>query len=135
MGLTDIKVYGRGTVVSNEFLDLTGDPSIWNGAKEVNRWAPQGSEFEKKFEERWGHPPELPSTLPYYAIQVLVEAIELAGSDDRAAIRDALEQLEIQISDLGPVNFDDHNQAHTDMFITQFQDGKVVTLERRSTSR
>ena len=135
VGLTNLKIYGRGTVVSNSFVDLVKDPTIWDGAKEVNRWAPQGSDLEKRYEARWGMPLEIPGIFPYYAIYVVVEAIKIAGTDDRAAIREALTKVSMNIPELGPVSFDDHNQAHPDMFITQLQHGTVVTLERLSTAQ
>jgi len=135
MGVTNLKIYGRGTVVTKDFEDLVKDPTIWDGAKEVNRWAPQGSDLEKRYQAMWGVPIDIPAVLPYYAIFVLAQAITNAGTDNRAAIREALTKLHMNIPDLGPVSFDDHNQAHTDMFITQLQNGKVVTLQRIPTSQ
>jgi branched-chain amino acid transport system substrate-binding protein len=129
------KVYGRGTVVTPQFQAIVKDPKIWNGAVEVNRWAPnEGSkEFSDAYFKAYGYPPELTAAMAYYAVRVLAEGVKAAGSDDRAAIRDALEKVDIKFPGLGPVKFDDHHQAHPDMFIVQWQDGKVVTLERRPT--
>ncbi len=133
MGLEDLNIYGRGTVVSPEFLELTGDPSIWDGAKEVNRWAPSNSDFEMNYLARWGREPRVIAAMPYYAIYVLADAISIAGSDDRAAIRDALEEVNMYFADLGPVVFDDHHQAHPDMFTLAWDNGEIVTLGREKT--
>jgi branched-chain amino acid transport system substrate-binding protein len=132
LGMTQ-KIYGRGSVVSTEFRNLAKDPKIWDGAKEVNRWAPSNSTFEKNYEKVHGRPPRIHAALPYYGIQVLAEAIRIAGSDERKAIRDALEKVSLTFPELGPVKFDEFHQARPDMFITQFQDGKVVTIGRRPT--
>jgi branched-chain amino acid transport system substrate-binding protein len=138
-GVRDLNVYGRGTVVTPEFLELTGDPAIWNGAKEVNRWAPSGSQLEVDYMEMWGREPRVTGALPYYGVYVLAEALEICGeitgdlAADRACLRDALEQVDITFPELGHVVFDDHNQAHPDMFITQWQDGEIALLERRTT--
>jgi hypothetical protein len=37
-------------------------------------------------------------------------------------------------SPLGPVKFDDHHQAHPDLFLNTFRNGKVVRLEMLPTS-
>ena len=132
LGMTQ-KIYGRGSVVTTEFRSLVRDPKIWDGAKEVNRWAPSGSTVEKSYEKAYGRTPRIHAILPYYGIHVLAEAIRIAGSDDRKAVRDALEKVKLDFPELGPVQFDEYHQAHPDMFITQFQDGKIVTLGRRPT--
>ena len=130
LGMTGIKIYGRGTVVTPEFRKLVGDNDTWANAKEVNRWAPAASQFEKDYEAKYGRQPRVTAALPYYGVQVLAEAIKIAGSDDRTAIRDALKKVNISFPDLGPVKFDDHNQAHPDMFITAWQNGKLKLVLR-----
>jgi ABC-type branched-subunit amino acid transport system substrate-binding protein len=133
LGLTGLKVYGRGTVVTPEFLRLTKDPKIWNGAKEANRWAPAGSEVEQRYRARWGREPRVLAILPYYGIVVLAEAIKTAGPDDRTAVRDALAKINMNIPEIGPVKFDANHQAHHDMFITQWDNGTVKTVSRQPT--
>ena len=138
-GVRDLNAYGRGTVVSPEFLELTGSPDIFNGAKEVNRWAPSGSDFEVAYAEMWAREPRATAAMPYYGVYVLKEALEICGEitgdvqTDRACLREGLEQVDITFPEIGHVQFDDHNQAHPDMFIAQWQDGEVVLLERRPT--
>jgi branched-chain amino acid transport system substrate-binding protein len=133
LGFTNLKVYGRGTVVTPEFLRLTKDPKIWNGAKEANRWAPAGSELEQRYRTRWGREPRVLAVLPYYGIVVLAEAIKMAGSDDRTAVRDALIKINMNIPEIGPVKFDANHQAHHDMFITQWDNGTVKAVSRQPT--
>jgi branched-chain amino acid transport system substrate-binding protein len=134
LGMTQ-KIYGRGTVVTPQFQALVHNPKIWDGAVEINRWAPNpgSKDFEVAYEKSYGRAPELTAAMAYYAIHVLAAAVKLAGSDDRAGIRDALERLSLNFPGLGPVKFDAHHQAHPDMFLVQWQNGKIVTLTRRPT--
>ncbi len=129
------KVYGRGTVVTPQFQSLVKNKDIWNGALEANRWVanPDSKEFEAVYTKKFGYPPELNAAMAYYAVEVLADAIKRAGSDDRSAIRDALETSSLNIAGLGPVKFNQNNQAHPDMFVIQWKDGKIVLRERKPT--
>jgi branched-chain amino acid transport system substrate-binding protein len=82
------------------------------------------------YKAMWGREPRATAAMPYYGIYVIAEAIKIAGSDDRAAIRDALTKVDMQIPEIGPVKFDDHNQAHPDLFINQWKDGTIIALQR-----
>lgn len=134
LGMTQ-KIYGRGTVVTPQFQALVKDPAIWNGAVEVNRWAANegGAAFQEAYEEAYGYPPELNAALAYYGIHVLAEAVKAANSDDRTAVRDALTTIDLNFAGVGPVKFDDHHQAHPDMFVIQWDNGEIKTLGRRPT--
>jgi branched-chain amino acid transport system substrate-binding protein len=129
------KVFGRGTVVTPAFQALVKNPNIWNGAVEANRWAPnpQDKDFEDAYLKAYGRPAELNAAMAYYAVDVLASAIRAAGSATRDAIPDALEHVDLHYPGLGPVKFDAHHQAHPDMFISQWQNGKVVLLTRLAT--
>ncbi len=129
------QVFGRGTVVTPAFQNLVKNPAIWNGAVEVNRWVdnPQAGDFAKAFQEAYKLPPELNNAMAYYAVEVLADAIKRAGSTDRKAVRAALVSANLKIPGLGPVRFDANNQAHPDMFLIQWQDGKIRLLDRRAT--
>ena len=131
------KVFGRGTVVTPAFQNLVKNPAIWDGAVEVNRWVdnPGANTFAQAFQKAYGLPPELNNAMAYYAVDVLADAIKRAGSDDRSAIRDALAKTNLNLAGLGPVKFDANNQAHPDMFLIQWQNGKIALLERRPTEK
>ncbi len=131
MGWTNYKVYARGTVVSPEFQQLTKNPAIWNGAQSVGRWAPiTGSKFAAAYKAMWGRDPRETAAMPYFGVYVIAEAIKIAGSDDRKGIRDALEKVNMTIPEIGPVKFDDHHQAHPDMFMNSWKDGNITPLSR-----
>ena len=129
------RIFGRGTVVTPAFQSLVKNSQIWNGAVEINRWAsnPKSEKFQQAYTKAYGRPPELNAAMAYYAVDVLAAAIQQAGSDDRTAICDALAKLDLKIPGLGEVKFDQHDQAHPDMFLVQWHDGKITLLTRRPT--
>lgn len=130
LGMTQ-QVFSRGTLVTDEFLRMTEyDCSIGEGAMEANRWSPSGTEMEQKYEAKYGRKPRTSAALAYYVMKAIVEAIELEGQADRESIRDGLEKVSFDAPGIGHVEFDDHHQAHHDLFITQFQNCEVVILER-----
>lgn len=134
VGLTNVKVYGRGTVVTPDFQKLVKDPAIWDGAREVNRWAPENSKFESAYKAEYGRDATVIAAIPYYAVYVLAQAIKQGNSADRASIQKELAKVNMCIPELGPVQFDDHHQAHTDVFITQWDKGVVKTISREPSS-
>ena len=72
--------------------------------------------------------------MAYYATKLLAHAIKTSGKTDRQGIRDALKAVEVELSGLGMIKFDDHNQAHPNMVITELKDGKVKLLQTISTA-
>ena len=130
IGLTNVKIYDRGTIVSQEFEKLVKNPAIWSGAAGAARWAPSGSQFETQFKARYGRAPDVLDALPYYGVQVLAKAIEAAHSTNRTAIRNALAKMNICIPDLGPIHFDSHHQAHPDVFVVELDHGTIKLLKR-----
>lgn len=134
LGMTQ-QVFSRGTLVTDEFLRLTEyDCSVGEGAMEANRWSPSGTEMEQKYEAKYGRKPRTSAALAYYVMEAIVEAIKLEGKADRESIRDGLEKVSFDAPGIGHIEFDDHHQAHHDLFITQFQNCEVVILESRPTA-
>ncbi len=139
MGMTQ-KVYARGSLVSAEFVeDIQDDLSIGEGLVEAALWATGANpEFDERFEARWGFLPRICSATAYTAFRdVISEAIRIAieetGKADRVSIRDALTKVDVDTL-LGPVRFDDHNQAHSELVIVGLDDkGNISVLERLST--
>jgi branched-chain amino acid transport system substrate-binding protein len=132
VGLDNIKLYGRGTVVTPEMLALLQDPCWAEGAKEANFWAPNpeaqdiADRYKAKFDE------ELTRTagMGYYGAMTLFAAMEsIDGTIDRQSIWDALETVDLDLAGLGHVNFDEHHQAHYPMYINGVENCEVVALE------
>jgi branched-chain amino acid transport system substrate-binding protein len=132
VGLDNIKLYGRGTVVTPEMLALLQDPCWAEGAKEANFWAPNpdSQDLADRYKAKFGDELTRTAGMGYYGAKTLFAAMEAVdGTIDRQSIRDALEAVDIDLPGLGHVNFDDHHQAHYPMYINGVQDCEVVALE------
>ena len=56
------------------------------------------------------------------------------GKADRASIRDALEEVDVKDSPLGPIKFDANHQAWINMILIEMHDGQLRILEKLPTS-
>jgi len=135
------RLFARGSVATVEFLDLTKDnPTIGEGVVEATFWtAALDPEWEKRWLERWKTPVRIHGSLAALTFKyAVVPAIELAlkkyGKADRKTIRDALEQIDVKESPLGPIKFDDHHQAWINMVLLEMKGGQIRLLEKIPTS-
>ena len=132
LGLT-LKVFTRGDVVSTGFQDAAGDPNLGNGIQEANNWDSTYSaypDFESAYHAKYGGTAQSYAVQAWIGMQVIAQAVE-AGGPGRAGIEAGLAKVDWN-SPIGPIKFDDHHQAHPDMFILGFQDGKIVLIKRIS---
>jgi branched-chain amino acid transport system substrate-binding protein len=135
------RVFARGSVATVEFLDLAKDnPSIGDGVIEATFWtASLDPEWEKRWLERWKTPVRIHGSLAALTFKyAVVPAVELAlkkyGKADRKAIRDALGQIDVKDTPLGPIKFDDHHQAWINMVLIEMKGGQLRLLEKIPTS-
>ena len=134
LGMT-IRVFARGDVVSRGFQDTAGDPNLGNGIQEANNWDSTYSaypDFEKAYEAKFGGAGTSYSVQAWIGMHVIDLAAQ-AGGPGRAGIQSGLAGVN-WTSPIGPIAFDDHHQAHHDMFILSFQDGKIVLVNRMPTN-
>ncbi len=140
LGLTP-KLYARGSMATVEFLNQVKDnPKIGDGLVEATYWATSlDPEWERKWFERWKTPVRIHGSLAAIAFKyAVVPAIELAikktGRADRQTIRDALGQIDVKDSPVGPIKFDDNHQAWINMLLIEMRDGQLKVLEKLPTS-
>lgn len=91
---------------------------------------PQVEEFVNKYESTYGESPEWYAGAAYEAARALLQAINVAGSLDKAEIREALVQLEITDS-LVPgqhLYFRENGQAGYPFIITQSRPDETVPI-------
>jgi branched-chain amino acid transport system substrate-binding protein len=126
------KIFARGSVVTAEFIEALGkDVQFGEGIQEATLWAiGQDSELDNAYKVRWGTPPKAHGAMAYYAMLAMAQAIQNSGKTNRAGIRDALQALKVELPGLGSIDFDDHNQAHPNVVITQLKEGKVTLLKK-----
>lgn len=125
LGMTQI-VIGRGGVGTKKFADLYG-AEIAEGIYGINFYTikiptPEHQKFVRDFIARYDMKPEIVAAWAYTATYTMADAIERAGSTDKAAIRDALTKTDFT-NFLGNFVFDDHNQAYTMVWIYRIVDG------------
>jgi branched-chain amino acid transport system substrate-binding protein len=130
-----IPLYTRGDVVSQSFLSLVKNPTLGDGAVEATNWDPTYAaypEIEKVYKAAYGGAAQSYAVQAYLGVQLIAKAVA-AGGGSAADIQHALASTDWN-SPLGPVKFDDHHQAHPDLFINTFQGGKIIQLEKLRTS-
>ena len=120
-----------------EFVDSVGklaegltSASWWHHATQYKSNDVFGSTaaFTKAFRAREGHDPDYVHASSAAALAVLQQAIENAGSKDKAKVRDALAKIDI-VTFYGPIKFGANgmNQVR-ELPIIQIQKGKAVVL-------
>jgi branched-chain amino acid transport system substrate-binding protein len=135
------RIYARGSLATVEFLDLVKDnPAIGDGVIEASYWtAALDPEWEKKWLERWKTPVRIHGSLAAltfkYAVAPAIElAIKKHGKVDRKSIREALEQIDVKESPVGPIKFDEYHQAWINMILLEMKGGQLRILEKIPTS-
>jgi branched-chain amino acid transport system substrate-binding protein len=140
LGLTQ-KIYARGSLATTEFLGQVKDnPSIGDGIIEASYWtASLDPEWEKRWVERWKTPVRIHGSLAALTFKyAVVPAIELAikktGTADRKSIRDALAQIDVKDTPVGPIKFDEYHQAWINMILIEMRGGQLKVIEKITTS-
>jgi len=133
----EIKILNLGTLNTDVFMNLAGEDS--EGIYVANAYVDTiNTQVNIEFVENYKkHYPGLP--LPdkhvwgaYTSIYVIAEAIEIAGTDDPAAIRDALEKVSY-MGLTGLIQFDKKGQAWPNFYITKNVNGKRVLIKEVQT--
>lgn len=83
-------------------------------------------EFVKAFKARTGQEPHWNAFLAYECVYIVAKAIQKAGSDDRAAIRDAAEGLEYESVSGLKLKFDENNHMFPYCYIIEVKDKKFT---------
>jgi branched-subunit amino acid ABC-type transport system permease component/ABC-type branched-subunit amino acid transport system substrate-binding protein len=113
-----------------DFLKGAGDTAEYTIS--VTQWTPDAKwtgsrEWAENFRARFNYEPSYHSVQSYITLKILADAIERAGSTDRAAIRDHIRTSNLD-SVFGPIRFDEVGQNDHPVAITQVISGKFVTI-------
>ena len=135
------KLFARGSLATPEFLNQVKDnPRIGEGLVEATFWsASLDPDWERRWLERWKTPVRIHGSLAaiafkYAVVPAVEQAIKKTGKADRQGIRDALAQVDVKDSPVGPVKFDEHHQAWINMILVEMRDGQLKILEKLPTS-
>jgi branched-chain amino acid transport system substrate-binding protein len=131
LGITATFLGGDGWD-SPEMAKIAGDAI--NGGYFTNHYSPQDPRTEvqdwvAKYQAKYGSKPDALGTLGYDATLLLLEAIRIAGSENPAAVRDALTKLTNFPCVSGNITFDAFGNPVKSAVILQYQNGeqKYVT--------
>ena len=120
--------FGCDGVAIPKYVELGGDAvngvfymTHYSSATTANIAAAQT--FIAKFQKAYGKVPDAYNAEAYDAITAALLAIEKAGSEDRAAVRDALSKVSFE-SVRGPFKFDEHGDPLLLTHVVKIVDGK-----------
>jgi branched-chain amino acid transport system substrate-binding protein len=130
LGLT-IKVYARGDVVSTAFQQAAGDERLGDGIQEANNWDPTYQsypQFRQAFVKKYGSDPQSYAVQAWLGMNVIAQAVQKGGGGLAMQIERGLSKTAWN-SPIGPIRFDAHHQAHHNMYILAFKNGRIVRLQ------
>lgn len=85
-------------------------------------------DWVQRYEAKYGAKPDALATLGYDATNLLIAAIEKAGKDDPAAVKDALAALQYEAVS-GTITFDAQHNPIKSAVVMEVKDGKVSFAE------
>jgi branched-chain amino acid transport system substrate-binding protein len=109
------------------------DPSASEGGFYSNHYSPEDTrpivqDWVKNYTAKYGSTPDALATLGYDAANLLLAAIDKAGTDDPAVVKDALAAIEWDgVS--GKITFDEFHNPIKSAAVLQVKDGKIVFVE------
>jgi branched-chain amino acid transport system substrate-binding protein len=127
-----VEFSGDHLEILTTYEGFEGSSSIFPYSHLVETEANQ--QFVEAFREEYGEDPIYQSFEGYQALYLFADAIERAGSTDREAIRNALEETDTESMLGGQIQFDEHNQAHDVAVILQIVDGEPIVADTVDTA-
>ena len=130
----DVKlVYGvaQGTYDQPQFVEDAGDLAecFMDSNYHWDASNPKALAVRETFQEKYGEPMRTSAVLAYQAMYIIADAVQRAGTDDPAAIRDALAETNYADHILpypGPIQFDEAGEnINARPVVMQVQDGQV----------
>ena len=133
----ELPFYQSHGVASDGFLELAGSSAeglrlpaspllVPESLPESDPQKPVVEAYKPEYEARWNSKVSTFGAYAYDGLMLAVEAIEKAGSTDKAAVRDALESIQNHVGVTGTFNMspEDHNGLSADSFrILEVKDG------------
>lgn len=128
---SDVPIYMSDGVTSPVFLDLAGENA--NGielyaAFAANDPRSEASAFVEAFRAKYDKDPSSWAALAYDATYVVAEAIEAAGSTDRAAVAEAIRGTNEYAGVSGPITFDEGGDRLGQLTFQRIEDGEFVVI-------
>lgn len=126
-GVTAVMMGGDGWDSSD--LDLAAaDGGFFSNHYSAEDTRPIVQDFVNRYEAKYGSKPDALATLAYDATNLLLVAIEKAGANDPAKVKDALAALQYEAVS-GKIIFDASHNPIKSAVVMQVKDGKVIFTE------
>lgn len=130
-------------MASDAFLDLAGESAeglrlpaspllVPNSLPDDDPQKEVVQNYKAEYEEHWDSKVSTFGAYAYDGLMLAVQAIEEAGTTDKAAVRDALENIQGYVGVTGVFNMapDDHNGLQPESFrILEVKDGDWTLIE------
>ena len=126
IGITSQLVGGDGWD-SPELVEIGGEAV--EGAVFVNHYSPNDTdpeiqEFVNSYKEKYGQTPDAFAALSYSTLQLFEEAITKAGSTDGDAVKEALENIDVDTIS-GNIKFDENRNPQKSVSIIKIENGEA----------
>lgn len=121
----DVPVIGQEGYDSQKFIDIAGDASegtIITTSLNRDSDVAETLDFISSYEALYGVKPDMVAASGHTAIKVLSAAMEVAGTTDRAAIRDAIAQTNLTAS-TGQISFNSLGEVQKSVQVQIVRDG------------
>ncbi len=123
MGITATFMGGDGW----DSADL--DRTVTDGGYYTNHYSgddprPIVQEWVQKYKDKYGSEPDALATLAYDAANILLQAIEAAGTDDAVKVAETMAGMEFDVVS-GHISFDEHHNPVKSAVILQVKDGEI----------
>jgi branched-chain amino acid transport system substrate-binding protein len=96
-------------------------------AKLKDRWFGDAAQFAAAFRVNFGYDPDYHAASGVADVEALVQAVENAGSTDRAKVRDALTKVKFD-SLYGPVAFNENGQIDLPQTVIQIHGDALAAI-------
>jgi len=122
-----LKIFSRAGCTDPEATGAMTNPSWGDGLVEGAYWVQTPDQpMVSAFQAKYGTVPPYNAALAYYGMMTVDQAVQ-AGGASKSGIEAGLAKVNYQ-SAIGPITFDDHNQAHPNLFLAALQNGKAIVL-------
>ena len=128
----DVPLVGGDGWESSKLFEIGGtavEGSYYSNHYFMGDAKPEIVAFVKKFQERWGEPPDSMSALAYDGARLLADAMRRAGTTNGDAVRQALASTKDWPGVTGAMSFDENRNPVKPIVILGVQGGKLVLKE------
>lgn len=121
----DVPVIGQEGYDSAKFVEIAGNAAegvIITTSLDRDSDSPEVQAFIEQFEQKAGFPADMVAASAHTALKVAIEAMRQAGTEDPAAIRDAIAATDLEAS-TGRISFNQLGEVQKDVQVQVVKDG------------